>query len=305
MLRFVIKRFAMMVASLFLIALFTFVLMHSIPGGPFTRDRQLPPAVEEALNAKYHLDDPLWKQFLSYVWGLFHGDLGPSFSYEGRSVNDFIASGFPVSAKLGGLTIAFILICAIPMGIVAARRSGRWQDALIMGISTLGLTIPSFVVATTLLYFVSFRWGLTPNFGLGSAKAYLLPVFSLGIYSIAFIARLMRSSLLDVLNQDYIRTARAKGQTEFKILTRHALRNAIIPVLTILGPTVAGILTGSFVIERVFAIPGLGVHFVDSISNRDYTAIMGVTIFYATFLITMVLVVDIFIMLVDPRVSYE
>lgn len=294
-----------MLVSLFVVIVITFTLMHSIPGGPFTSDRKLPAAVEAALEAKYHLDDSLLKQFWDYLIGLLRFDLGPSFAFEGRTVNDFIATGFPVSAKLGAVTIVFILLCALPLGILAARKNGRWQDFAIMFVSTIGLAVPSFIVATALLYFFSFKLGWLPNFGLNSWQSYLLPVIALGAYSVSFIARLMRSSLLDVMDQDYIRTARAKGQTELKILVRHGLRNALIPVITILGPTIAAILTGSFVIELIFAVPGLGVHFVESISHRDYTTIMGVTVFYATFLITMMLLVDIFYSLIDPRITYE
>lgn len=174
-----------------------------------------------------------------------------------------------------------------------------------MTLATLGVTIPSFVIATALIYFFSFRLELLPTFGLDSWQGYILPVIALGGYSISFIARLMRSSLLEVMKQDYIRTARMKGQTEFKVITHHALRNALIPVITILGPTVAGLLTGSFVIEKIFAIPGMGVYFVDSVAQRDYTAIMGMTIFYATFLIVMIFLVDMFYMLIDPRIKYE
>lgn len=303
--RYIVKRLGLMIASLFVVILVTFTLMHSIPGGPFTSDKAVTPAVEAALKAKYHLDDSYLKQFWDYIVGLLHFDLGPSFVYEGRTVNEIISNGFPVSARLGAVTIVFILICAIPLGVMAARKNGRWQDFAIMFVSTIGLAVPSFIVATALLYFVSFKLGWLPNFGLNSWQSYILPVIALGGYSISFIARLMRSSLLDVMRKDYIRTARAKGQTELKILVRHGLRNAIIPVVTILGPTIAAILTGSFVIELIFAVPGLGVHFVQSISQRDYTTIMGVTVFYATFLITMMLIIDIFYTLIDPRITYE
>lgn len=305
MTRFLVKRILLMIASLFVVILITFLLMHSVPGGPFTRDRRLSPQVEAAMREKYHLDDPLYKQFFDYLLGLVRGDLGPSIVYEGRTVNEFIASGFPVSATLGAVTIVVILAAALPLGLIAARKNGRWQDFAVMFISTIGITVPSFVVATALLYYVSFTLGWTPTFGLDSPISFVLPVIALGGYSLSFIARLMRSSLLEVMSADYIRTARAKGQTEAKVLTKHALRNALIPVATILGPTIAGILTGSFVIERIFAIPGMGVYFVDSIGHRDYTTIMGITVFYATFLIAMVLIVDIFYMLIDPRISYD
>ena len=305
MAKYIVKRVILMICTLLLISLLTFILMHAVPGGPFTSERKLPEAVEAALNAKYNLDDPLPVQYLDYMVDLAHGDLGPSFQYEGRSVNDFIKSGFPVSARLGVTTICFVLLAAVPMGAVAALKNGRWQDMLVMGVATLGVTIPSFVIATGLMYIFSYKLGWTPTIGLDSAKSYILPVIALGGYSLAFIARLMRSSLLEVMGQDYIRTARAKGLSEFKVITRHALRNALIPVVTILGPTIANLLTGSFVIEKIFALPGLGIHFVNSITNRDYTAIMGVTIFYAAFLIAMIFIVDLFYCLIDPRIKYD
>ncbi|NLY09607.1 MAG: ABC transporter permease, partial [Tissierellia bacterium] len=285
MYRYLFKRVGIMIITLFFILIITFVLMHSVPGGPFSRDKQLNPRVEEALNKKYHLDDPLPVQFFDYVKGVLTFDFGPSFKYPGKTVNDFIEQGFPVSAKLGGITMLFILLSALPLGIWSAIKNGKWQDTFVMTIATLGVTIPSFVLATLLIYFFSFKLELTPVYGLDSVKGYILPVLALGGYSMSFIARLMRSSLLEVMNQDYIRTARAKGLPESGVIIKHALRNAMIPVITILGPTVAGLLTGSFVIEKIFAIPGMGVYFVDSVAQRDYTAIMGITIFYATFLI--------------------
>ena len=305
MFRYILKRTSLPSLSPCIILLLTFIFMHAVPGGPFTREKQLPPKVQEALNQKYHLDDPLPKQFIDYLKGLVRLDLGPSFKYQGKSVNDFIREGFPVSAKLGLITLVFIVLIALPLGILAAIKNGRWQDAFVMTLATLGVTIPSFVIATALIYFFSFRLELLPTFGLDSWQGYILPVIALGGYSISFIARLMRSSLLEVMKQDYIRTARMKGQTEFKVITHHALRNALIPVITILGPTVAGLLTGSFVIEKIFAIPGMGVYFVDSVAQRDYTAIMGMTIFYATFLIVMIFLVDMFYMMGDPRIKYE
>lgn len=305
MARFFAKRIGMMLIALFMIILLTFVIEHSIPGGPFTNDRKVSAEVEEALNEKYHLNDPLPKQFFDYLGGILHGDFGPSYKYTGKDVADFISNGFPVSARLGGLTIIFVVLASIPMGILAAVKNGKWQDMLIMAVATIGVTIPSFVIASLLIYVFSFRLEILPTFGLDSWKGYVLPVITLGGYSISYLARQMRSSLLEVMGQDYIRTARAKGLSETKVITRHALRNALIPVITVLGPTIANLLTGSFVVEQIFAVPGLGVHFVNSVSQRDYTTIMGVTIFYATFLMVMVFVVDIFYCLIDPRIKYE
>ena len=305
MARYIAKRIVLMIVTLLAISLLTFVIMHAVPGGPFTSDRNLPEAVEAQLNAKFNLDKSLLEQFIDYLAGLLHGDFGPSFKYQGKSVNDFIRDGFPVSARLGGITIAFVLLAALPLGIIAALKNGRWQDMLTMGVATIGVTVPSFVVATFLMYVFSYKLGWTPTVGLDSWKSYILPVIALGGYSLSFITRLIRSSLLEVMGQDHIRTARAKGLSETKVICRHALRNALIPVITILGTTIANLLTGSFVVEKIFSIPGLGVHFVDSISNRDYTTIMGVTIFYAAFLVAMIFLVDIFYILIDPRIKYE
>ncbi|WRS26568.1 ABC transporter permease [Oscillospiraceae bacterium MB08-C2-2] len=305
MTRYILKRLLFMLLALFVIATLTFFLMHAIPGGPFTSDRALPPAVEAALNKKYNLDQPLLLQYLDYMKGLLRLDLGPSFKYEGMTVNEFIAGGFPISARLGGLTILFSLIVALPLGIIAALKNGKWQDMFTMFIATIGVTIPSFVIASLLMYVFSLKLGWLPTFGLDSWKGYILPVVALGGYTLSYLARLMRSSLLEVMGQDYIRTARAKGLSELKVVVRHALRNALIPLITVLGPTIASLLTGSFVIEKIFAVPGLGQHFVNSISNRDYTTIMGVTIFYAAILIAMTFIVDIFYCLVDPRIKLD
>ena len=305
MVRYFLKRLGMMLVALFMIILLTFVIEHSIPGGPFTSDRKVTPEVEAALNEKYHLNDPLPKQFLDYLVGILHGDLGPSYKYTGKEVTDFISNGFPVSAKLGGITVIFVVLASLPLGILAAVKNGKWQDMLVMGIATIGVTIPSFVIASILIYVFSFRLNWLPTFGLDSWKGYVLPVITLGGYSVSYLARLMRSSLLEVMGQDYIRTARAKGLTEFAVVTKHALRNALIPVITVLGPTVAGLLTGSFVVEKIFAIPGIGYYFVNSVTQRDYTTIMGVTIFFAAFLMAMVLLVDIFYCLIDPRIKFD
>lgn len=302
---YILKRMMMMLLTLLMIVILTFFLMHAIPGGPFTRERELPPEVEAALIEKYHLDDPLLKQLVDYIGGLLRGDLGPSYNYAGMRVNDFIEEGFPVSGRLGLVTIIFVLLSSIPLGIVAALKSGKWQDMLTMLIATIGVTIPSFVIATLMIYIFSYKLNWLPAFGLDTPKHYILPVIALGGYSLSFMARLMRSSLLEVLGQDYIRSARAKGLSEFKVIIKHALRNALIPVVTILGPTVAGLLTGSFVIEKIFALPGMGQHFVTSITNRDYTTILGITIFYATFLVVMIFVVDMFYLVIDPRIKYN
>ena len=303
MIRFLIKRLAMMIATLFVIMLVTFSIMHAIPGGPYSAGKRLPEDIQAALDAKYHLNDPLTVQFFDYVKGVVHLDLGPSFKYEGLSVNDLIAQGFPISATLGLMAMLFTVVISIPLGIIAALKHGKWQDTLIGVLTTLGVTIPSFVVATLLEYFLAYRLGWFPIYGVDSLKGYILPMIALSGYSLAFITRLTRSSLMDVMRSDYIRTARVKGLSERQVVVRHGLRNSLIPVVTVLGPMFAGLLMGSFVVEKIFALPGMGRFFVQSITNRDYTAIMGFTLFYATVLVILVFVVDIVYSIIAPRIQ--
>jgi len=292
-----------MLITLFLVITITFFLMHAIPGGPFTREKPLPPAVIEALEAKYKLDQPLWKQYLDYLKGVVTFDLGPSFQRVGVTVNQLIKEGFPASAKIGSGAVLLVIVLGIPLGIISALKQNKWQDQVVMIIATLGVTIPGFVMATLIIYFFSSKLGWLPSHGLTTWKHMIGPVIALGGFSLSFVARLTRSSMLEVLQQDYIRTARAKGLSEFVVVAKHALKNALIPVVTYIGPMIAGILTGSFVIERIFAIPGIGKHFVESVGNRDYTVLMGITIFYAAFLILMILIVDILYGFIDPRIK--
>jgi len=301
--RFLANRIISMLITLFLVITITFFLMHAIPGGPFTREKPLPPKVIEALEAKYKLDQPLWKQYVDYLKGVVTFDLGPSFQRVGVTVNELIAKGFPVSAKIGGGSILLVLLVGIPLGVISALKQNKWQDQVVMVLATLGVTIPSFVMATLIIYIFSSKLGWLPSHGLTSWKHMIGPMIALGGFSLSFVARLTRSSMLEVLQQDYIRTARAKGLSEFVVVGKHALKNALIPVVSYIGPTIAAILTGSFVVEKIFAIPGLGKHFVESVGNRDYTVLMGVTIFYAAFLVLMILIVDILYGFIDPRIK--
>ena len=294
-----------MVVTILVIITITFIMMHSIPGGPFTREKALPDAVLQALNEKYHLDDPLWKQYVDYVKGVLSFNLGPSFQRAGVTVNDLISEGFPATLKIGLASVLVIIFVGIPLGIISALKQNKWQDGLVMFIATLGVTIPSFVMATGIIYIFSAKLSWLPSNGLTSWKHMIGPVLALSGFSLSFVARLTRSSMLEVLQQDYIRTARAKGLSNNKVIYKHALKNALIPVVTYLGPMIASLLTGSFVIEKVFAIPGMGKHFVESVGNRDYTVLMGITIFYALFLVVMVLIVDILYSLIDPRIKME
>lgn len=303
--KFLLNRLVTIFVTLWLIVTLTFALMHAIPGGPFTREKPLPPAVIEALNKKYHLDDPLFKQYTDYLKEVAQLQLGPSFQRVGVTVNDLIREGFPVTAKVGAGSIVIVIVFGIILGIISALKQNKWQDYVVMVIATLGVTIPSFVLATFIIYFFSAKLGWLPSNGIGTWKHYIGPCIALAGFSLAFVARLTRSSMLEVLQQDYIRTARAKGLSEGKVIFKHALKNALIPVVTYLGPMIATLLTGSFVIERIFAIPGMGKHFVESVGNRDYTVMLGMTIFYAIFLVIMVFIVDVLYVFIDPRIKLD
>ncbi len=277
--------------------------MHSIPGGPFVREKAVPDEILKALNEKYNLDAPLYIQYLDYMKGLITFDLGPSYSKIGTSVNDLLEAGFPTSAKIGGMASLLIILIGIPLGIISALKQNKPIDYIVMFMATLGVTVPSFVVATLIIYFFGGKLGWIPTFGLDTWRGYIGPVIALSGYSLSFVSRLTRSSMLEVLRQDYIRTARANGLSEFKVIAKHAVKNALIPVVTYIGPMVAAIMTGSFVIEKIFAVPGMGRYFIESIGNRDYTTIMGMTVFYAIFYIIMILLVDVAYSLIDPRIK--
>ena len=277
--------------------------MHAIPGGPFKKEKALPPAVQRNIEERYKLNDPLWKQYTDYMSNLIRGDLGPSFKYLGRSVNDIIRDGFPVSATLGAWAILFALVVGVPAGIISALNQNRWQDNVVMAIAIIGVSVPNFVIATLLMYVFAVKLRWLPVAMWGTPRHVILPMIALPGFPAAFFARLMRSSTLDVLSQDYIRTARAKGLSWYAVVVKHVVKNAILPVVTYLGPLIAGILTGSFVVENIFAIPGLGRYYVTSIYNRDYTTIMGVTIFYSAFLVLLNFLVDIAYGWIDPRIK--
>lgn len=305
MAQYILKRLGMMILTLFLVLLLTFVIMHAIPGGPYSAGKRLPAEIQAAIDAKYKLDDPLYVQFFDYLKGVVRLDLGPSFKYEGMTVNELIAKGFPISATLGVLSMLFVLAVGIPLGVLSALKRGKWQDTVISFFTTFGVTIPSFVVATLLIYFFAGKLGWFAVIESGTLKSYILPTLALSGYSLAYVTRLMRSSLLDVMRADYIRTARVKGLSEGKIIVRHGMRNAIVPVVTVVGPLFAGLLMGSFVVEKIFALPGMGRFFIQSITNRDYTAIMGFTIFYSAVLVVLVFIVDILYTIIDPRIKID
>ena len=305
MTRYVFRRLGGAIIILWVIITVTFALMHAIPGGPFTTEKKLPPQVKASIEAKYHLDDPVWKQYGDYLGGVITGDLGPSYKYEGRSVNDIISDAFPISAQLGLLSLMVAVAGGIAAGAISAMRPNGIIDYAVTILSTIGISVPTFIIGAVLVYVVGFELGWFPV-ALWRGPSYMvLPVLTLAAQPMAFIARLTRSGLLDVYQQEYIRTARAKGLSSWTILTRHALGNAILPVITYLGPLAASLLTGSFIVETIFAIPGLGQYFVTSIYNRDYTVILGITIFYSALVVFLNILVDMIYPLIDPRVTTE
>ncbi len=279
--------------------------MNMVPGGPFLSEKAISPQATAALEAKYGLDKPLGEQYVTYISGVAHGDFGDSLKQRGRTVAGIIQAKFPVSAKIGGISVLVSLILGVLLGSIAALKRGKFLDSLISVISTMGIAVPSFVICTVLMYFFGVKFKILPTMGLSSWQSYIMPVAALAFYPTAYIMRLMRSSMLDVLGQDYMRTAKAKGLSGKVQLFKHALRNAILPVVTYVGPMLAYTVTGSFVVEKIFTIPGLGGEFIGAIQGRDYTLIMGTTIFLATLIIVMNVVVDIVYKLIDPRITLK
>ncbi|MDR3076707.1 MAG: ABC transporter permease [Synergistaceae bacterium] len=307
MIKYILKRIA--VGFLTLLALITvaFFLMRAIPGGPFSpaEEKKVPLAVLKRIEDSYGLNDPLYIQYFRYMKNIARGDLGVSFKRLDSSVNSLIAHGFPVSAKIGTVAVIVSLIAGLALGIVSAIRRGKASDMAAMMFATVGVSVPVFVIAVILLYVFAYFLKILPTYGLVSWKHYLLPVACLSFTPVAYITRQTRSSMLEVMQQDYIRTARAKGVSEAGVIFNHALRNACIPVVTYLGPLVAGLLTGTFVVERLFAIPGIGRDYTTSIGDRDYAVILGLTVFFGIFVILCNLLVDIIYVAIDPRVKLE
>lgn len=295
----------MAIFTIFVAATITFFLMKLVPGSPFASEKSNEIA-QQALNQKYGLDKSIWEQYRIYLDQLLHGDLGVSYKLQKNvPVVTIIKQSFPISAKIGGMAIIFAILFGIPLGCISALKRGKWQDSVIRIVSTLGIAVPSFVIATGSMLLFAIKLKLLPTYGLSTPSSYILPVFTLGFYPMCYIARLMRSSMLDTLGQDYIRTARAKGMSQMVVTFKHALRNSLIPIITYLGPLVAFTLVGGFVVEKVFNIPGLGRYFIKAIDARDYNLIMGTTVFLATFVIFMNLVCDVLYKLVDPRIKLE
>jgi oligopeptide transport system permease protein len=326
MTRFLLRRALWFVFTVWVVVSVSFVLMRAVRGGPFSSERALHPDIERSLAARYHLDWPLWKQYLQYVgplnlgehghrWvggdgqspygGMLAFDFGPSFKYRDFTVNDILAQSLPISATLGVLALLWALVLGLPAGVFSAVRRGSALDLAVRGAATLALALPNFVVAGVLILVFAFGLRLLPPAGWGELRHLVLPSFVLGAPFAAYVARLTRAGMLEVLAQDYIRTARAKGLAPRIVLVRHAMRAGILPVVSYLGPATAGILSGSLVVEKIFAIPGVGSHFVNSALNRDYALAMGVTLFYTVLVYALNTLVDVVYTLLDPRIALE
>lgn len=305
MFQYIVKRVILGIVTIWAVATLTFFLMNMVPGGPFLSEKAISPQATAALEAKYGLDKPMSQRYMTYMTDALQGDFGDSLKQRGRTVSSIITSRFPVSARLGGACVLVSLMIGIPLGCIAALKRGKVTDSVISVVATCGIAVPSFVTCTVLMYFLGVKLAVLPTIGLETIKHYIMPVTALSFYPTAYIMRLMRSSMLDVLGQDYMRTARAKGLSGGVILFKHALRNAILPVITYVGPMLAYTITGSFVVEKIFVIPGLGGEFIKAITGRDYTMIMGTTIFLATLVIIMNVFVDIAYKIVDPRIKLK
>tara|TARA_B100001248_G_C27399354_1_gene468669 strand:- start:1915 stop:2988 length:1074 start_codon:yes stop_codon:yes gene_type:complete len=301
--RYVIKRTLEALATIFIIATITFLVLRIIPGGPFDTDKVLPPEIMANINAKYNLDKPLWHQYFLYIGGIFQGDLGQSYKFIGRDVSEIIAESFPNSFKLGFYSLLLAYLVGIPLGLYAAAKHNSWWDSFFMFLANSGVAVPSFLVAPVLIIIFSYNLRWFPPALWNGPEYYILPVLTLGVRPSSVIARLTRSSVLDVIRSDFIRTAKSKGLSERVVLYKHVLRNSLIPVLTISGPLIAGLLSGTFIVEHIFAVPGMGKHFIQSVTNRDYPLILGLTLLYSAILVFANLLVDLLYAIVDPRIK--
>ena len=303
--RFILSRLLTGALVVLVVATLTFFLLRILPGGPFDAEKKIPPAILEAVEKKYHLDRPVHEQYLIYMGNLLRGDFGPSYKYEDRPVADIIRETLPVSAALGLIALGLAFFMGTTVGMISSLFPRSIHDAVSVIVSTSLVSVPSFVVGAALIYFFSVRWGVLPAALWGDAKHAVLPAVTLSLAPFAYISRLVRSNMLDVSGRFFVRTARAKGLGRTKIFVKHVLRNALIPVVTVLGPITAYLVTGSFVVEHIFAIPGIGRFFVFAVSNRDYSVVLGITIVYALILVIANLVVDLLYVLLDPRIEFR
>jgi oligopeptide transport system permease protein len=305
MISILLKRFVHGLIVLWAVATLTFLLLRLAPGGPFDSERKLPPEIIANLEAKYHLNEPVLEQYVRYLAGLAHGDLGPSYKYLDRGVTEVIADTLPTSALLGTLAILFTLVVSFPLGFFAASYRESIIDRLCLFIGTLGISLPNFILGALLIWAVALQLGWLQAGRWDDWSSVILPMITLGAAPTAYVSALLRSSLIETLGEDFVRTARAKGVREHSVLARHALRNSLIPILTVMGPLTATLLTGSFVVEYVFAIPGMGRFFITAVTDRDYPLIMGVTLVYTAILVSANFAVDLLYGWVDPRIRTE
>jgi oligopeptide transport system permease protein len=302
---YLVRRVLWIIPVLFTVSILTFLLMHSVPGGPWDREKRVPDAVQTRLNAQYGLDKPLVDQYITWVGGFVTGDLGPSYRYTDRRVNDIVADGLATTVQLGVMAFLLAVIIGIPLGIFAALGHNRWPDYLATSVSIIGISTPSFVLAILMIVFFSVQLGWFPTGNWKGPNYWVLPTVALAGFPIAVIARYTRASMLEVTRKDYIRTAQSKGLRERAVVTRHMIRNALIPVVTILGPTLAFLITGSFIVERIFNVPGVGQFYITGIGNRDYSLIMAMTMLYAFAVAALNVVVDVLYAYIDPRIRYS
>ncbi len=309
MARFIIRRFLSLIPTLFLIIVFAFAIEHLAPGGPFATEKKLPPEILANVMAKYHLDEPLPKQFLRYLGDILRGDLGPSFRYKDFTVNQLIAQALPVSMLLGAIALSVAVFIGISCGVIAALKQNSMLDYATMSLAALGISIPLFVVGPVIKLALALQLKLLPTSGWIDGRngliVLIMPVLTLSFHYFASIARLTRASVLEVLHADYIRTARAKGLKESTVVFRHVLKGALLPVISYLGPAFAGIICGTVIVETIFTIPGMGRFYIQAATNRDYTLIMGYVIVFSTILVIMNFVVDVIYGFLDPRISYK
>lgn len=305
MARYIIKRFFYMFVSLWLIGTITFFLMHQLPGDPFTSTKKLDPQIMENLEARYGLDKPLIVQYGTFLKNTAKFDFGLSLKYRNRSVNDMIYDGFPKSLTLGLSAVAIGLVFGLSFGVIAALNNKGFFDYFVIIMAVVGVSVPNFVFASLFQYFMGREWGLFPVAGWKGPEYMVLPIVALGVRLIAQQARMMKTNMIEVMGSDYVKTAKAKGLTKTTVVMKHVIRNSILPIVTMLGPLIAGIVTGSFVIEKIFSIPGMGKFFVDAVNQYDYTLILGTTLFYAALLIFMVFLVDILYGFIDPRIRID
>ncbi|MGQ9676836.1 MAG: ABC transporter permease [Chloroflexota bacterium] len=302
---YIVRRVLWLIPVLLVVSAITFTLMHMAPGGPWAREKRLPASAVAALNRAYNLDKPVWEQYGIYIWNASHGDLGPSMKYIGRNVTDILAQGFPVTAHLGFMALGVALILGLPLGVAAAIRQNSMIDYASMFFAIIGVCTPSFILGILLMVLLASTLHVVPTAGWVTPQHWILPTLTLAAYPAAQIARYTRASMLEVIRQDYVRTARAKGLAEQVVITAHMIKNALIPVVTVLGPITAFLVTGSFIIEYLFAVPGIGRLYVQAIGQRDYSMIMGTTLVYALAVAVMNLIVDVLYVFIDPRIRLK